>query len=61
MGTVHLSMMELDRYGQLIAQPLFPVSAPNDKRIVEDSTVHAHRTVDLRIDDGGSADNHAVL
>ena len=36
------------------------IFAPNDKRVVENTAVHADGTVNLGIHDGGGADDHAV-
>ena len=58
---VHLGVMELKGQLQFVTKPSFLVSAPDDKGVMEDSAVHPHRTIDFRIDDGRSADDHAIL
>ena len=60
-GTVHLGVMELEGNGQGISEQLFPVTAPEDKGIVENAAVHAYNAVDFCIHNGGSADDHAVF
>ena len=37
----------------------FMIFAPNEKRVVENTAVHADSSVDFRIYDGGGADDHA--
>ena len=61
MRSVHLGMMELERNGEIISEPSFPVSAPDDEWIVEDAAVHTNSAINLRIDDSRSADDHALL
>lgn len=53
--------MELEREGQVIPKPFLFVSAPNNKGIVENAAVHTNSSVDFRIYDGGSADDHTVF
>ena len=60
MGAVHLRMMELERDGERRPEQPPPVSAPDHERIVENTAVHAHRTVDLILRQSGGADHHAV-
>ena len=50
-SAVHLCMMELERDGQVIPKPFLFVSAPNNKGIIENATVHTNSTVDFRIYD----------
>ena len=61
MGAVHLRMVKLKGDGHAAAEELFPVPAPDEERIVVYAAVHAHRPVDLRVQDGRCADDHAVL
>ena len=58
---VHLRVMELEREGQVIPKPFLFVSPPDDERIIENAAVHADSSVDFRIYDGGSADDHTVF
>ena len=60
MGTIHLRMVKLERYGQLVPKPLFSVFAPDDERIIEHAAIHADSPVDFGIDNGRGADNHAI-
>ena len=60
-GAVHLRVMELEGDGELIPQECFAVSSPKHKGVVEDTAVHADYPVDLRVHDGGGADDHAVF
>lgn len=60
-SAVHLRVMELERERQVIPKPFLFVSAPNNKGIVENAAVHTNSSVDFRIYDGGSADDHTVL
>ena len=59
MRAVHLRVMELKRQRQIIPESFLSVSAPDDKRIIENAAVHADGSVDFRVDNGGCADNHA--
>ena len=59
MSTIHLRVMELEGNGQCIAEELLAVAAPYDEWVVENTAVHAYGTVDLSIDNGGGADDHA--
>ena len=58
MGSVHLGMVELEGYGQVIFKSFLPVFSPDDKGIIEDAAVHADSTVYFCIDDGRSAYYH---
>ena len=58
---VHLRVMELEGEGQVIPKPFLFVSAPNNKGIIKNAAVHTNSSVDFRIYDGGSADDHTVF
>ena len=60
MCAIHLRMMKLKRQRQIIPEPLFSISAPDDKRIVENSTVHTDSPINLRIDNSGCPNHHTV-
>ena len=61
MGAVHLSVVELEGYWQLIAKPFLTVSPPNEERVVEYSTVHAYGSIYLCINNGRCANHHAIV
>jgi hypothetical protein len=58
---VHLRVMELEREWQVIPKPFLFVSALNNKGIIKNAAVHTNSSVDFRIYDGGSADDHTVF
>ena len=60
MGSIHLSVVELEGDGQLIVKPFAAVFAPDDKRIVENAAIHADCAVYLGINNSGGADDHTV-
>ena len=60
MCAVHLGMMKLERHCELTAKKASAVPTPNQERIVENAAVHTNSSVDFRIYDGGSADDHNV-
>lgn len=60
-GAVHLGVVELEGDGQIVPEQLLSISAPEEKGIVENTAVHANHAVQLRVGDGGSADDHAVF
>lgn len=49
MRAVHLRMVKLKGNGQIVAQQLSFVTAPEKKGIVEDPAVHTDRAIDVRI------------
>ena len=61
MGAVHLGMMELegDRQCRLEKAPF--ILAPDDERVIEDTAVHTHCTINVILGQGGGADDHTVL
>ena len=61
MGAVHLGVMELEGNRQFVAEPLLPVSAPEQEGVVIDTAVHAYHAVNFRIHNGGGTDDHAVF
>ena len=61
MCTIHLSMMELERNRKVIPEESFPISAPEQKGIVINTTVHADNAVQLSIYYGGGTNHHAVF
>src|SRR5699024_6366751 len=61
MRAVHLRVMKLKRKRQVIPKPFLSISAPDDKRIVENAAVHSDSSVDFRIDNSRSADDHTVF
>ena len=61
MGAVHLGVVELQGDGEAIAQEAPAIAAPNEEGVVENTAVHAHGSVDLGVDDGRGADDHAVF
>lgn len=60
MGAVHLRVVKLKRNRQIIPKPPLFIASPNHKRIIENPAVHAHRTVNFRVNNRRSADNYAV-
>ena len=58
---VHLRVMELEGEGQVIPKPFLFVSAPNNKWIIENAAVHTNSSVNFRIYDSGSADDHTIF
>ena len=61
MGAVHLAVVELEGNGQGIPEQLSAITAPEQEGVVENTAVHANNTVELGVDYGGSADDHAVF
>ena len=61
MGAVHLGVMELERNRQQIPKQLLSVPAPDHEGVIENTAVHAHRTIDLRIYNGGCTDHHTCF
>ena len=57
-GTVHLSVVELEGEGQGVPEQLLFIPAPDQEGIVENAAVHAYSTVNLGVDDGRGADDH---
>lgn len=53
-------MMELERDRERGLKKPAAISAPDQKRIVENAAVHPHGGVKLRIDNGGCSDDHKV-
>ena len=60
MCAVHLGVVKLERQLQRCPEKPLMIFAPDDKRVVENTAVHADGTVNLGIHDGGCADDHAV-
>ena len=60
MGAVHLGVVELERDRQSPFPQMPSVSAPYYERIVEYPAVHSHCTVNVILDQSGSADDHTV-
>lgn len=60
-STIHLRVMELERAGQVIPKSFLSISPPDDERIIENAAVHTNSSVDFRIYDGGSADDHTFF
>ena len=60
-STIHLRVMELERDGQVIPKSFLSISPPDDERIIENAAVHTNSSVDFRIYDGGSADDHTFF
>ena len=61
MPTIHLNMMELERYRQGNLKPAFAISCPNQKRIIELAAILVYYAVYLCLHQGGRANNHVVL
>ena len=61
MSTVHLSVVELERYGEFISKPSLSVSSPNHKGIIENPAIHANSPVNLGIYNGRCANNHTFI
>ena len=53
--------MELKGEGQIIPKPFLSVSPPDNEGIIENAAVHTDCSVDFRIYDGGSTNDHAVF
>ena len=51
MGAIHLCMMKLEGNRKLIAEQLSAVFAPDDKRIIENTAVHADCAINFRVND----------
>ena len=60
MGTVHLRVVELERYGQCCFEPSSAVFTPYHERVVEDSAVHSYCAVDVELRQCGGPDDHTV-
>ena len=59
-STIHLGMVELERYAQRSLKQSSLVLAPNHKRIVENAAIHTHRTIYFVLRQCRSADNHTA-
>lgn len=59
MRSVHLGMMELKRNGQIFPEKAFSEFSPYQKRVVENTAVHAYRTVYTVVHKCGSSNYHA--
>ena len=55
-----LDVVELKGDGKFVAQHPFAVFTPDQEGIVENAAVHTYGAVQLCVDNGGGADNHAV-
>ena len=60
MSAIHLRMVKLKGYRQIVPEHLLFVSAPNDKRIIVNSAVHTNGTVDFCIYNRRCANHHTV-
>ena len=60
MSTVHLGVVELERYGQGGLEPRSLVLTPNHKRIVEYAAIHTHSTVNFILRQSRGADHHTL-
>lgn len=60
MSPVHLGTMKLEGNGQRRFQQAAPVSAPDEKRIVEYAIVHTNCTAYFILSQGGGSDDHAI-
>ena len=60
MGAVHLGVVELKRELQGGSEESLVISAPDEERVMKNTAVHAHGPVDLRLHDGGGADDHVL-
>ena len=61
MLSVHLSVVELEGYGQIVSEKFLSVPAPDDEGIIEYAAVHAHSAVDFGVNYCGCADDHGVF
>ena len=61
MNSIHLRVMELEGYRQVISEKFFSVFSPDHKRIVENPAVHPDSAVHFGINDCGCADHHTVI
>ena len=61
MSTVHLRVVELEGYWQLIAKPFLSVSPPHEERVVEYSTGHAYGSIYLCINNSRRTNHHTII
>ena len=61
LASIHLYMMELERYGQSGLEPPFSVSSPNQERIIELTAILVYYAVNLCLNKSGRTDNHVVF
>lgn len=61
MSTVPLCVMKWKREEQTVREEPFSISAPNQKRVVENIPVHSNSVLDFGVDDRGCADNPALI
>ena len=60
MCAIHLCMVELKRDNQCTLPPVPLVFAPNQKRVIEHTAIHAYRPVYLIPGKGRRANHHTV-
>ena len=60
MSAVHLCVMKLERQLQRRFEKSLVISAPDNKRIIENAAIHTDSSVDFGVHDGGCTDNHTV-
>ena len=61
MASIHLNVMELERYGQSCLEPTFVILAPHYHRIAELISILVDNAVEFRLNHGRCADNHVVF
>ena len=54
-------MVELEGYREFVSEPSLSVSSPYHKGIIENTTIHAHGSVNLSIYNGRCANNHTFI
>ena len=61
MASIHLNVMELERYRQSRLEPPFTISGPSQERIIELAAILVYYAVDLYLYEGGCTNNHVIL
>ena len=61
MTTIHLNVMELERYRQSSLEPSFAISGPCQERIIELAAILVYDAVNLCLHKGRCANNHVVF
>ena len=58
MGSIHLSMMELERHGQRSFEEAFTVLAPDHEWVVEYTCIHTHSSINIILCHRRGANHH---
>ena len=61
MATIHLNVMELERYWQSCLEQSFTILTPHHHRIAKLICILVNTAVEFRLNHGRCADNHVVL